>query len=218
MTPSWAPHSSSNPISTTCPNPAPDFPPFSVAQLLSTGTLLLSSSGTEFTAPVALGTPAEVARARKDAMAKIGLGFMDGEDLVDDLEKELAPSDSHDDVDGPEDAHMASPPGTAPSSSPGTGNMSPHPSSPSNIVKLEPSTEPIKITSARLKLDTTRLKREDSIVPETPLDSPVGDDLSGLSARERNRLKRKRKPGNSAFVTPAAAAKTPGTPSAPPSK
>ena len=60
-------------------------------QLLKTGTLLLSSSGTEFSEPVPLGTPAEVARARKEAMSRLGLGFMDGVDDDDlGLDKELA--------------------------------------------------------------------------------------------------------------------------------
>ena len=71
------------------------------------------------------------------------------------------------------------------------------------------------------------MEREDSVAPKSPMDvdtvkkeilpdrqmsstpaqdpSPTGSTgpsaaVSGLSARERNRLKRKRKPGNSAFV------------------
>ena len=36
--------------------------------------------------------------------------------------------------------------------------------------------------------------------PSVPCGPQIDEDLSGLSARERNRLKRKRKHGNSAFV------------------
>ena len=69
MTPAWMPQnppssdSDLSASSTSVPEPAPEFPPFNVTQLLKEGTLLLTSSGREYAEPVALGTPAEVARA-----------------------------------------------------------------------------------------------------------------------------------------------------------
>lgn len=215
MTPSWAPqYSSSSPESSDPPLPAPDFPPFSVAQLLKTGTLLLSSSGSEFSEPVALGTPAEVARARKEAMNRIGLGFMDG---VDDdgleLEKELADDpNAMDEYKEPEDTDM-SPPG---SGSPNDNHAS---SVPPPLTKR--SSSPPRRPS-RLRVETSTLKLEDASSSEmTPMEGTPSDsiaDLSGLSARERNRLKRKRKPGNSAFVGAPSGSKTPAPQPPPPNK
>ncbi|KAJ7184295.1 SNF2 superfamily chromatin remodeling protein [Mycena filopes] len=56
---------------------------------LSGGKLLLASSGKEFIKPAGiLSSPAEVKKARKAAMDRLGLDFLDGDDL--DIEKELA--------------------------------------------------------------------------------------------------------------------------------
>jgi len=71
--------------------PIPDFPTFSVQDLISQGNLLLASSGKEFIKPIGiLATTAEVKKARKEAMGRLGLDFLD--DVADDmeLEKELA--------------------------------------------------------------------------------------------------------------------------------
>jgi TATA-binding protein-associated factor len=163
--------------------PAPDFPVFSVQELISQGKLLLASSGKEFVKPAGiLSSPAEVKKARKAAMSRLGLDFLDEDDL--EIEKELA-----DEMDLDIDGDMEPVPMPAP-------------------VKSEEATD---ADSSLSPMDLeTKVKRENTSAPTTrsatPADpSPTSPnnpdtDLSALSARERNRLKRKRKPGNSAFV------------------
>ncbi|KAG9075152.1 TATA-binding protein-associated factor mot1, partial [Ceratobasidium sp. UAMH 11750] len=67
----------------------PAFPSFDLPALLAHGTLLLASSGKEYAAPT---HPADLARARKDVMSSLGLGFLEGvggaEDM--DLDRDLA--------------------------------------------------------------------------------------------------------------------------------
>lgn len=207
MTPLWTPHYDPTCPPINIPSTVSDFPPFSVSQLLNGGTLLLASSGKEFSEHIALGTPQEVARARKDAMRRIGLGFMDGVDddpLADDLDKELV----HDGDD--EDQEMK----TEHASSP----------APTNGHSVKSEDEDIKdilapSRSTRLSVETN-VKAEDS-QPEHNSASPSADspaDLNGLSARQRNRLKRKRKPGNSAFVSAVPTAKQGNGASGPASK
>lgn len=67
----------------------PTFPNFSVQELILQGKLLLASSGKEFTKPTGiLSSAAEVKKARKEAMGRLGLEFLDGDDM--DLDKEFA--------------------------------------------------------------------------------------------------------------------------------
>ncbi|KAJ7684613.1 SNF2 superfamily chromatin remodeling protein [Mycena polygramma] len=166
--------------------PAPEFPVFSVQELISQGKLLLASSGKEFAKPAGmLASPAEVKKARKAAMSRLGLEFLDEDDLG--IEKELA--DEMDvDIEGETDsAAVPVPikneddpdPDFAPSLSP---------------MDVEPKPTKRENTSA----PTTRSATPAEPSPTTP-NAPDAD-LSALSARERNRLKRKRKPGNTAFV------------------
>ncbi|KAF5324890.1 hypothetical protein D9611_004580 [Ephemerocybe angulata] len=158
----------------------PDYPKFSLRELLTQGKLLLASSGKEFIKPAGiLSSAAEVKKARKEAMTRLGLEFLD--DVADDmdLDKELAedmvidedasPLDSGDVVNNLSEMDIRTPDElTAKDSSVPTRDLSPAAPSPSSSSAATPA-------------------------PEL--------DLSGLSARERNRLKRKRKPGNSAFVS-----------------
>ena len=134
-------------------------------------TRLLASSGKEFTKPAGIfQNSAEVRKARKEAMGRLGLDFLDvAEDDDMDIDKELAAADEPD-------------------------------------------------IDSEVKPDTPKDEFSNPFGPETPIDakkvgSPMErvrsttpglseDKLAGLSARERNRLKRKRKPGNSAFVAP----------------
>jgi TATA-binding protein-associated factor len=150
--------------------PIPDFPAFSVRDLISQGKLLLASSGKEFIKPTGiLATTAEVKKARKEAMGRLGLDFLD--DVADDLEldKELAgdmevdiSKDGATRADSPMDICFETG-GAQKTSSPPTRSLTP----------VDPS-------------PTT------SSAPDV--------DLSALSARERNRAKRKRKQGPGAFV------------------
>ncbi|KAF7359286.1 TBP associated factor [Mycena sanguinolenta] len=166
------------------PFPAPDFPVFSVQELISQGKLLLASSGKEFVKPAGiLASPAEVKKARKAAMSRLGLDFLDEDEY--DIEKELA-----DEMDVDVEADTEQPPPAVKSEEDNEpGDPLPSPMD----VEAKPKHEN---TSA----PTTRSVTPADPSPTTPSAPEAPADLSALSARERNRLKRKRKPGNSAFV------------------
>ncbi|KAI6009398.1 hypothetical protein F5J12DRAFT_891501 [Pisolithus orientalis] len=154
LVPVWRPQDEDVKPPPDLPADPPEFPTFSVQELMQKGALLLASSGKEFAKPFKLlSNPAEVQRARREAMGRLGLDFLDSVGAADDmdLDKELA-ADAESETE-------PSPPARSHSNSPAV----PSP-----------------------------------ITPSTPAN---GSDLEGLSARERNRLKRKRKAGNSAFVT-----------------
>ncbi|KAK0225219.1 SNF2 superfamily chromatin remodeling protein [Armillaria nabsnona] len=186
LTPLWRPH---NDESQTKPAidiqlslPAPDYPSFSVKDLILQGKLLLASSGKEFQRPTGiLSSAAEVKKARKEAMGRLGLEFLDNVADELDLDKELTAEMDHDG-----DAEMEAPPMTA------NDLLSPTVSS---IDVSAPSPNAVTQDSD---------SRSGSMTPADP--SPTSAscpdvEMTTLSARERNRLKRKRKPGNAAFVT-----------------
>jgi TATA-binding protein-associated factor len=158
------------------PSPAPPFPTFSVRDLVSQGKLLLASSGKEFVKPAGiLSSAAEVKKARKEAMDRLGLDFLDSVGDEMDLDKEFAEAETDGDVD-----------------------MEDHPA------KSETTVEPL--SPMQISPSEDAIKQEDrpptrSATPSGASPAPsIPEDLGALSARERNRLKRKRKPGNSAFV------------------
>ncbi|KAI0059098.1 hypothetical protein BV25DRAFT_1901802 [Artomyces pyxidatus] len=164
--------------------PPPDFPTLSVQELVQNGKLLLASSGKEFIKPTGiLASASEVKKARKDAMGRLGLEFLDDLGAADDmdLDKELAAE-----AEGEGEAQGE------------------------NGVKSEDnaSVEPVPLTvDTVMQKSTSPPSRSKSMSPTAPSPStstgPAPDqDLSALSARERNRLKRKRKVGTSAFVAP----------------
>lgn len=133
-------------------------------------TRLLASSGKEFAKPAGIfKNAAEVRKARKAAMGRLGLDFLD--DVADnddmDLDRELAAAD---DLDADAEMKLDTP-------------------------KEENGEYPRQGTPMDVKAEPSPVERIKSATP-----APSEDDLNGLSARERNRLKRKRKPGNSAFV------------------
>jgi TATA-binding protein-associated factor len=136
------------------------------------GKLLLASSGKEFSKLSGiLSSPQEVRKAGKEAMGRLGLDFL--HTVGDDdigLEKELA-ADTEPDLDA-------------------------------EIVKVEdpPETSEAEIKKERSPLPTSTSGSPVDPSPSTPTGPSPSFDPSALSARERNRLKRKRKPGNSAFV------------------
>jgi TATA-binding protein-associated factor len=163
---------------TTDALPLPEYPVFSIRELILQGNLLLASSGKEFTKPTGiLSSAAEVKKARKEAMGRLGLEFL--ETVADDigLDKEFA-ADMEVDMDE---------------------NPPPPPDSVDGIQLLA-----VMDLSTSENQDTSPQTR--SVTPTAP--SPTDShehvvqeaDVGALSARERNRLKRKRKPGNSAFV------------------
>ncbi|TFK86254.1 SNF2 chromatin remodeling protein [Polyporus arcularius HHB13444] len=183
LVPLWMPYpdADSKPYGASTSLPAPEFPSFSVRELMEKGTLLLASSGKEFTKPTGiLANSTEVKKARKEAMGRLGLDFLDsfGDDM--DLDKELAA----DEVD--QDVEMAPP------------------------VKIEDDGLPSSPTDESFDV---KVKKEGSVpvahrsksstpvaAPSPANGTPAPEDTSALSARERNRLKRKRKPGNAAVV------------------
>lgn len=165
---------------TTDALPLPEYPIFSLRELILQGNLLLASSGKEFTKPTGiLSSAAEVKKARKEAMGRLGLDFL--ETVADDigLDKEFA-ADMEVDID-----ENSIPPPPPPDSADGI-----------QLAAMDLSTSENQDPSPQTR----------SVTPTVP--SPTDShehvaqeaDVGALSARERNRLKRKRKPGNSAFV------------------
>ncbi|KAF9068722.1 SNF2 superfamily chromatin remodeling protein [Rhodocollybia butyracea] len=152
--------------------PVPEFTSFSVEELVLQGKLLLASSGKEFVRPAVLSSPAEVKKARKEAMGRLGLEFLDDVAEEMDLDKELGA-----DLEGNGDVDMD--------------------------VKQEeptPSGSPMDVCPPAIKKEDIPSRSATPAEPSPTSTTPAPEDLSAMSARERNRLKRKRKPGNSAFV------------------
>ncbi|CAE6520255.1 unnamed protein product [Rhizoctonia solani] len=173
--PLWSPspsNGSTDPMDVDTSEP-PTFPSFDLPSLLSHGKLLLASEGKEYTAP---SHPADLARARKDAMSRLGLDFLQdvggGDDM--DWERELAAGETKSEA-------TTEPAGTSPT---------------------PPAPTPAPLPAAAPVPDPAPAAAPTPAPVPAPAPPPVQEeDLSGLSARERNRLKRKRKPGNGAFVT-----------------
>ncbi|CAK5279450.1 unnamed protein product [Mycena citricolor] len=180
--------------------PEPDFPSFSVKELITTGNRLLASSGKEFMKPAGiLASPAEVKKASKAAMKRLGLEFLQDDEL-DELADEM-------DVDVEDEAEIPVIP------VPKKAEEDVDSSECKNVMELEP---PVKQENTSTSAPTTRSATPSDPSPTTP--AAPEPDLSSMSARERNRLKRKRKPGNSAFVAApppqTASSKFTATPSA----
>lgn len=156
----------------------PNFPSFSVRDLLDKGNLLLASSGKEFAKPAGiLSSAQEVKKARKDAMARLGLGFLETVEDDMDLDKEFA-------------AEMDLDPSNLPSVV--------------NEMDSTAASSPMDLCPSETTFRNDPSPSTRSVTPNLPSTTggPPEADNSALSARERNRLKRKRKPGNSAFVAP----------------
>ncbi len=170
LVPVWQPSQASpHPVEASS-GPAPDFSKFSVQELILSGKLLLASSGKEFTKPTGiLSSSAEVKKARKEAMGRLGLEFLDNVADEMDLDKELAADMEVDPEMDAEDTQSKSEVVPDGISQPGS--------------KIERSSSSTPAASS-----PTTTRPEESV------------DMSNLSARERNRLKRKRKLGSSAFV------------------
>ena len=176
----------------------------SVAELVQKGTLLLASSGKEFIKPNGiLSSSNEVKKARKEATGRLGLDFLDSFGANDDmdLDKELAAVSEPD----------AQPPGE---------NENPMDSDPSPVsadLSLDVGAKVKKRSPSPRSKSTTPVAPS----PSVPSGPQIDEDLTGLSARERNRLKRKRKQGNAAFVQappPTSSSKFQATTSGAPNK
>ncbi|KAF8636633.1 hypothetical protein AX17_003442 [Amanita inopinata Kibby_2008] len=179
LVPVWQPSDTSPALPDTPDLPAPEFPKFSVRELILSGKLLLASSGKEFVKPSGIfANSAEVKKARREAIGRLGLEFLDSVADEMDLDKELS---ADMEIDGDLEATDA-------------GGKSED--------NFE-STSPLEQVSSdnRTKLDQSGSMTPVVSSPQTAASLEQDMDMSNLSARERNRLKRKRKAGSSAFVT-----------------
>ena len=113
-------------------------------------------------------------------MNRLGLGFLDTVDDDMELEKEFA---AEMDIDTPEDPQVAA------------DQADPSVQSPMDVCQSDSLASKDPSPSTRSATPTT-------IPSPCNTDVPADIDTGQLSAREKNRLKRKRKPGNSAFVAP----------------
>ncbi|KAG9318204.1 hypothetical protein JVU11DRAFT_284 [Chiua virens] len=182
LVPVWHPQSDDTKPPKDFPLSPPDFPPFSVQELMQKGVLLLASSGKEFTKPTGiLANSAEVKRARKEAMGRLGLDFLDSFGGADDMDidKELA-TDADADAASENDLQIK------------------REDPPSSASPMEVDFNLRKERSPPARSHSSTPVVPSPVTPATP--AAETDDLTGLSARERNRLKRKRKFGSSAFV------------------
>lgn len=165
--------------------------------MLSEGALLLSSSGNEY-AQLSNLSAEELAKAQKDALGKLGLGFGDGaeNDIGVDVGAELAAGQA-----GAATAAKPEPPTARPVLPPPrfalpppkfknegsdasafrslAGHPTPSPAASTSALPLPPPPPPPAAASA-------------SASPAPP-SAEEDDPYAGLSARERNKLKRKRK-------------------------
>ncbi|KAI5477115.1 hypothetical protein MNV49_006843 [Pseudohyphozyma bogoriensis] len=159
---------------------------FSLQQLLTTGTLLLSSSGTEYGKLTSGLSAEELARAQKEALSKLGLGDMDEAALGVDMAEELR--------DGAGGA--------------GTSGETPKPMSASG--GLPPprfKNDGSSLKAAAASTSTPSPAAASPTPPPLPATSTSpsvegADPFEGLSARERNKLKRKRKTDAKAGAAP----------------
>ncbi|KAH8102965.1 SNF2 chromatin remodeling protein [Cristinia sonorae] len=165
--------------------PAPEFPTFSVRELMEKGTPLLASSGKEFVKPTGiLGSSSEVKKARKEAMGRLGLDFLESVGATDDMdiEKELADEDADVDMENGNGITNGSNGTNGANGAQREGSL---PVSPTEAIKLESRESPVPASSNS---------------PTPAATTPAPEDTGALSARERNRLKRKGRAGTSAFV------------------
>jgi len=207
LVPVWQPQAVDIKPPSDLDSSSPDFPAFSVKELMQKGVLLLASSGTEFSKPTGiLANATEVKRARKEAMGRLGLDFLESVGAADDmdLDKELA-VEGEAEADGDNEICSKREDTATPVDSPMHVEVS---------IKRERSPPP--------PLSRSKSTTPVAASPITPLTATEGDSATVLSARERNRLKRKRKPGNSAFVAapppPPAGAKYNATAAGPSNK
>lgn len=153
---------------------------------MESNNLLLSSSGQEFSRAGMLGTPAELERARKEAKTRLGLDFLGDDDddpentwtqeLMDEVtDIQLVRDDSSTNIKSPDSKMEASSP----------------------VSKVEDMSSPMSVDMPAIPFSRpTAPHHQESRSHDTDAqaDSPGAmGDLSALSARERNRLKRKRR-------------------------
>lgn len=193
LAPVWAP------LHPALPDAASDveFPPFSVEQILESGKLLLSSSGQEFNKAGGAGSAAELERARREAKTRLGLDFLDGDEDDNGWTQELMEEAANVNVDDEQTNHVKSPDSKMDATSPMSRT-----DDPASPMSVDTPYFPLARPGAGARTDSHQLSddRLDSPTAEYPNDT-------ALSARERNRLKRKRRQeeGAGPIITRAAA-------------
>lgn len=210
LVPAWIPGQAISP-DTTPPSPS-EYPHFSVQSLLESGNLLLSSSGQEFIKSMTLGSPEEIARSRKEAMSRLGLDFLNDSDN-DDWGKELV--EEAVDVSMVDDEQRSAHSNDHEMHSEGAVDSA---TAKSNEELCRMSAEPTSTSTAVCPSRRAPLATFHEHVSPVPLQGPPESDAvhmddagaPGLSARERNRLKRKRKGTIGPYMN--------APPSAPPTK
>jgi TATA-binding protein-associated factor len=135
---------------------------------------LVASTGREFSRATTYSNPNDLRKAKKEAMKRLGIDFLEGmDDDAMDWEAEL-----------------------------GNGNGNSTPDSETATKKEEGQNDQDLLKSEAL--------REEVVSPTTPRETePETPSTAGLSARELNRLKRKRKGGGAAVIAVAPPKSTP---------
>ncbi|PWY98716.1 hypothetical protein BCV70DRAFT_201510 [Testicularia cyperi] len=198
-----------NPAETLAAEGLLTFDSFSLPTVLATGTKLLSSAGKEFEqASLAIGAD-RLAQAKKDVVSKLGLGFgLDDVDLGMDVEAELKTGESTASSTRPSSPRATVDWRTAAGGSsrlPPPKFAGPGSLPPPKFATSAASPTPITPTSA----NAPALASAPSPSPGPASEPPADDiDMSKLSARERNALKRKRKLEGKTGGAPSSDAKT----------
>ncbi|KAK4058278.1 TATA-binding protein-associated factor mot1 [Microbotryomycetes sp. JL221] len=179
---------------------------FDVIKVLSEGTILLSSSGTEYASLSGLSAD-ELIKAQQAALGKLGLGFAPGSenDIGVDVGAELAaagsaPSEVMTGASTATDAIEKNARAELDSTKPGLSNLPPPKflngaSSSSENQQAQTSATSSSAASPSANSTVTAAMTTESTADEA-------DPYAGLSARERNKLKRKRKTEAKSGVLP----------------
>lgn len=140
-----------------------------------------------------LGTPAELERARKEAKSRLGLDFLGDDDDDPDNTWTQELMDEAADVQVPDDSSTAV-------KSPDSKMDVASPSSMASSMSVDMPMTSIQKSSSSQQRPESRGRDADDHVSSPGVTGAI--DLSALSARERNRLKRKRRQeeGGSAAV------------------
>ncbi|BGP14619.1 TATA-binding protein-associated factor mot1 [Rhodosporidiobolus nylandii] len=192
---------------------------FDLSRILSDGALLLASSGKEYGKLSQLSAE-ELAKAQKDAMKNLGLGFGgDADDIGMDVGAELAAgagAEASDPAATSTAAQAAAlppprfaagsggglpPPRFAPGA--GAGGLPPPKFAPGGAPLPSPGPKPTPAPAPPPAAANILPPAAASPVPAAPAEEE--DPYAGLSARERNKLKRKRKAEGKAGVAPSPA-------------
>lgn len=135
---------------------------------------------------MSLGTPADLERARKEAKARLGLDFLDGDDDEDNGWTQELMQEATDVQITDDPVPVAKSPDSNKMDMTSPGSRVEDLASPMSVEEPFPAPRPVAPgrTESRQQPSNDRAG--------SPI-SGIVEDMSALSARERNRLKRKRK-------------------------